>query len=193
MRRQDECERRGHPLTPTLSPNGGRGRGKRTDVLKAHARANRRRPTDAETRLWSRLRDRRLAGWKFRRQYPIGNFVLDFYCPDVRLAVELDGGGHATEASAAYDAARSEWLSANGIQVLRFWNDQALQQTDTVLELILKALQGVKGDTPSPRPSPTTGGEGGQAVQTAKGPSPHPNPLPQRGRGRKNQETSDGH
>jgi very-short-patch-repair endonuclease len=130
--------------------------------VRGFARANRRRPTDAEARLWSRLRDRRLQGWKFRRQFPVGTFILDFYCPDASLAVELDGGGHALQVSAVYDDARRAWLAKNGIRVLRFWNDQALAQTETVLEQILEALE-------ASRYSPLT--------------PPHPHPLPKGERG----------
>lgn len=96
--------------------------------------------SDAEARLWSRLRDRRLQGWKFRRQHPLGPFILDFYCPDARLAVELDGGGHALDAQAAYDAERTRNLGRCGIRILRFWNHVVLRDTDEVLEQILKAL-----------------------------------------------------
>jgi very-short-patch-repair endonuclease len=124
--------------------------------VRGYARANRRQSTDAEARLWSRLRDRRLGGWKFRRQYPVGNAILDFYCPGARLAIELDGGGHATETSIAYDTYRSEWLASEGIRVLRFWNDQVLVHMDTTLELILEALEASKRTSPlTPTLSPT--------------------------------------
>ncbi len=99
---------------------------------------------DAEMRIWSRLRGRRLGGWKFRRQHPVGGFVLDFYCVEARLAVELDGGGHAMREQAAYDEERSQRLSRGGIRVLRFWDDQALRETDTVLEMIVKELESVR-------------------------------------------------
>jgi very-short-patch-repair endonuclease len=82
----------------------------------------RRSSTEAEARLWSRLRARQLAGAKFRRQHQMGRFVLDFYCPNARLAVEVDGGHHYEEAQAAYDAERTEVLKALGIRVLRFSN-----------------------------------------------------------------------
>ena len=111
--------------------------------------------TDAETRLWSRLRARRLDGWKFRRQHPIGPYILDFYCPDARLAVELDGGQHAEDQELVYDEERTRRLEESGIRVLRLWNDQALKHTDTALEVILRALRTPLTPTLSPR-----GGEG---------------------------------
>ena len=125
---------------------------KRRPELIHRARTMRHVPTDAELRLWSRLRDRRLSGWKFRRQYPACGFILDFYCPEASLAVELDGGGHAMPEQASYDAERARRLSERGIRVLRFWDDQALRQRDTVLEMIAKALG--TGKPPHPSLSP---------------------------------------
>ena len=109
---------------------------------------------DAEMRLWSRLRSRRLAGWKFRRQYPACGFILDFYCVEARLAIELDGGGHAKAEEAAYDEERSRRLSRSGIRVLRFWDDLALKETDTVLEVIVRELERGEASATQP-PHPT--------------------------------------
>ncbi|AGI23647.1 DNA methylase [Pseudomonas sp. ATCC 13867] len=97
------------------------------------ARELRRRQTDAERRLWGCFRDRRFLGLKFRRQVPCGMYVLDFYCHELKLAVELDGGQHL---ESAYDAERDAWLVRQGIRVLRFWNHDALVRTDSVLEAI---------------------------------------------------------
>src|SRR5262245_61976643 len=88
------------------------------------ARGLRRNLTDAERKLWYRLRDRRLDGWKFRRQAPIEGFIVDFLCIDSRLIVELDGGQHAVRVEA--DARRTAILEAAGFHVLRFWNDDVL-------------------------------------------------------------------
>jgi len=102
------------------------------------ARRLRRDQTDAERRLWSRLRGRALAGFKFRRQVPIDRFVADFACIEAKLIVELDGGQHADRI--AYDEARTKVLEQAGFQVLRFWNHQVLLETEGVLEDILAHL-----------------------------------------------------
>jgi len=119
-------------------------------------------PTDAEIRVWSHLRDRRLKGWKFRRQHPIGGFILDFYCPDACLGIELDGGGHALPEQAARDQERERRLSESGVRLLRFWDDQALKETDTVLETVLKALENPPHPTLSPK------GERGSSLLSSK-------------------------
>ena len=103
------------------------------------ARALRRNPTDAEQRLWSRLRRRQLDGWRFRRQAPLGPYVVDFACPAARLVIEVDGDQHSWRAE--QDAARTSWPEANGFQVLRFWNDEVLASTDGVLQTIRRALR----------------------------------------------------
>ena len=108
--------------------------------------------TDAEQRLWHHLRNRRLQGWKFRRQNEIGLYVVDFVCPDAGLIVELDGGQHGDQL--IYDEARTRKLEEQGYRVLRFWNNEVLTNTESVLEVILEALA---SPDPSPRPSPTRG------------------------------------
>ncbi len=102
------------------------------------ARHLRREQTDAEIRLWSRLRERRLAGFRFRRQFPIGNFIVDFCCRERRLVIEVDGGHHLEQVES--DRKRTELLEARGYIVLRFWNTDVLANTDGVLEEILNAL-----------------------------------------------------
>ena len=104
----------------------------------AAARRLRRDQTDAERVLWFRLRDRRLAGWKFRRQAAIDRYVVDFVCVDGRLIVELDGGQHGERVE--QDAARTEVLQAMGYLVLRFWNNDVLANTEGVITLIIEAL-----------------------------------------------------
>jgi very-short-patch-repair endonuclease len=112
-------------------------------MLRDFARNMRRGLTPAERRLWYLLRSRRLAGFKFRRQVPVGPYIADFLCYDARLIVEADGGQHADSAS---DAARTSWLAANGFRVLRFWNAEILGNPVGVGEAILAALD--------PHPSP---------------------------------------
>jgi very-short-patch-repair endonuclease len=105
-----------------------------------HRRQLRRASTDAETALWYHLRDRRLAGIKFRRQHPFGPFILDFFCEERRLAVELDGGQHFDVAMQRYDERRTAFVREYGITVLRFSNDQVIGERRAVLEEIARAL-----------------------------------------------------
>ena len=100
------------------------------------ARELRRNATDAESRLWFRLRDRQLFGLKFRRQHRIGPYIADFYCDECELVVELDGGQHADMAAA--DARRTAYLEGKGLQVLRFWNNDVLANTEGVLTRIVE-------------------------------------------------------
>ena len=106
----------------------------------ANARRLRKTPTEAETRLWSRLRRRQIDGHRFRRQVPLGSYVVDFACLEARLMVEVDGGQHAERIDA--DAARTAWLEGRGYRVLRFWNNDVLANTDGVVETIRAALSG---------------------------------------------------
>ena len=115
----------------------------------------RRTMTDAEHRLWKHLRAHRLDGEKFRRQQLIGPYIVDFVHFGARLIVEADGGQHV---QSPRDAARDAWLMRQGFRVLRFWNDEILQQTDAVLESIWKAL---REEAPSP-PAPLPQGERGE-------------------------------
>ena len=93
--------------------------------------------TDAERRLWSHLRASQLEGMKFTRQLPISDFVVDFACRSARIAIELDGGQHADSAA---DAARTTIIDAHGYRVIRFWNNDVLQNTDGVLTAIQEEL-----------------------------------------------------
>ncbi|HET7465141.1 MAG TPA: endonuclease domain-containing protein [Candidatus Dormibacteraeota bacterium] len=95
--------------------------------------------SDAERRLWQELRGRRFAGYKFRRQRPIGPFIADYSCIANRLIVECDGDSHGFDDRQLRDAARSAWLERNGWRVLRFWEHE-LQDRDNVLERIWNAL-----------------------------------------------------
>jgi very-short-patch-repair endonuclease len=94
--------------------------------------------TEAEHRLWQRLRGHRLAGMKFRRQHPVGPYFVDFYCAEARLVVEVDGSQHMD--AVRYDERRTLAIQAAGLRVLRFWNDDVLARTDAVLEAIAAAL-----------------------------------------------------
>ncbi|WP_426690149.1 endonuclease domain-containing protein [Rhodanobacter ginsengiterrae] len=116
------------------------------------ARRLRNEGTDAERRLWHHLRQRQLAGHKFRRQYPLAGYIVDFVCVPARLVIELDGGQHLDALD--YDRRRSGILAREGYRVLRFWNDDVLLRTADVLGEIFRALEERSKATP-PQPSPT--------------------------------------
>ena len=108
-------------------------------ALRQRAKAMRQEMSEAEAKLWKHLRAGRLNGYKFRRQQPIGNYIVDFMCITPKLIVEADGGQHTEQA--AYDHARTTYLNSRGFTVLRFWNHEILQQTNDVLAEILRVLQ----------------------------------------------------
>jgi very-short-patch-repair endonuclease len=118
-----------------------------------HARRLRRERTDAERRLWSHLRSRQLGEFKFKRQETIGLFVADFACVECKLIIEADGGQHGSER----DEQRTAYLEALGWKVLRFWNDDILQNTDGVLTVIVVACEERVKGKPSPCPLPHAG------------------------------------
>jgi len=99
-----------------------------------HAREMRKAPSDAERRLWSCLRNRQLGNFKFRRQHPIGPFIVDFCCIEKSLVIELDGEQHLT--AEQYDGRRSEFLAQRGYRVIRFWNSAVLTGIEAVLEQV---------------------------------------------------------
>jgi very-short-patch-repair endonuclease len=117
----------------------------------------RQRATNAEQMLWQLLRDRQIAGKKFRRQHPLRGYILDFYCHEARLVIELDGSGHSEPTQATYDAKRTQVLQAEGMSVLRFWNNQVFENIEGVLEAIWMALT---------RPSPK--GRGSKIVNSPR-------------------------
>jgi very-short-patch-repair endonuclease len=131
----------------------GPGRSRYGTSKRDQARALRRNATDAEDALWRWLRDRSVTKTKFRRQHPIGPYIVDFYYHEQRLAVEVDGGQHAEPDVAARDERRTAYIEAAGVRVLRFNNLDVLQNVDGVMAAILDALSG-----PSPNPLPE--GEG---------------------------------
>jgi very-short-patch-repair endonuclease len=102
--------------------------------------------TEAERRLWRNLCQRQMEGYKFRRQHPLGRYVLDFVCLEARVVVEVDGGQHVERSE--YDRVRADWLEQRGFRLLRFWNDEVLNHTDAVRGVILQAL------VSCPRPPP---------------------------------------
>jgi very-short-patch-repair endonuclease len=112
----------------------------------------RRDSTDAERVLWRHLKDRRLEGLKFRRQHPVGPYIVDFVCPERQLIIEVDGGQHADSVS---DEKRDAALQARGFRVLRFWNPQVLKELEGVLTTIALAAT-----APHPDPLPASRGEG---------------------------------
>ncbi|MDA9495961.1 endonuclease domain-containing protein [Bradyrhizobium sp. CCBAU 11361] len=107
--------------------------------LRQFAKNMRHQPTDAEAAMWRLLRDRRLSAYKFRRQVPIENYILDFVCFENRLVIEIDGSQHA---ESQRDAVRDAALSAEGFLIARYWNNDVLQQPASVLEDILAKLAG---------------------------------------------------
>ena len=107
---------------------------------RANARRLRRSMTEAEARLWARLRGHRLAETSFRRQVPIGPYIVDFFCAAAKLVVEVDGGGHGTLEGVAHDARRTAWLEDAGYRVLRFWNVAVSDEIEAVLDVIVAAL-----------------------------------------------------
>jgi very-short-patch-repair endonuclease len=108
-------------------------------TLKQRRRELRRNQTEAEKVLWAHLRNNQFNEMKFFRQYSIGPYILDFYCPTMKLALELDGGQHNQCESKECDAARSEYLKAHGTEVMRFWNHEVLLDMESVLsKLALK-------------------------------------------------------
>ncbi|MBN2494101.1 MAG: endonuclease domain-containing protein [Deltaproteobacteria bacterium] len=102
------------------------------------ARQLRKDMTDAERALWARLRRRQVLGRKFRRQQPLGEYIVDFVCLEPKLVIEVDGGQHAQMED--YDAQHTAWLEGQGFQVLRFWNHEVLAELDAVLQAIADAL-----------------------------------------------------
>ena len=127
---------------PVEGPKVLQGPGENAGVIdigdESSARKLRSNSTDAELKLWSALKNRQLGNFKFRRQAPIGKYIVDLVCRQKYLIVEVDGGQHI-EASLA-DNDRTAWLQSHGYRVVRFWNDQVLKETDTVLEEILRCL-----------------------------------------------------
>ena len=156
---------------------GGRGsRFSRTRAVTARARNLRSNMTDAEARLWRALRRDQLNGLHFRRQHPIGPFTVDFYCPSLRLAVEVDGGQHAEQVKQADDR-RTAWLADKGIVVVRYWNNDVLSNLEGVLSDLLRHAERLAQAEKTPSPTlPLSGGGREDAA-----PLPKTAPLPRDG------------
>ena len=148
-----------------LPPGEGSGvRAKRNSPLDpeflAFARELRQQQTDAEQLIWRLLRDHRFLDLKFRRQHPLKPYVLDFYCCEARLAIELDGGQHNEPAQRRKDQTRSRFIQSQGIRVVRFWDHDVLLNTEAVLEAIVRAVEEIR-----PSPKPSSGGPGGRGLE----------------------------
>ena len=120
------------------------------------AKRLRSRQTEAEQRLWYHLRAHRFMGLKFKRQKPLGHYIVDFICHECRLVVEVDGGQHTVQTD--YDHQRDAWLRERGYRVLRFWNHEVMQELDGVLERI--RLAALAPSPPAPLPPAGEGSEG---------------------------------
>jgi very-short-patch-repair endonuclease len=136
--------------------------------IRNFSRSLRKNPTDAEKKLWAHLRRKQISGRRFRRQHPLGRYIVDFVCLEAKLIVEIDGGQH-TE-SAHGDAQRTQWLQRQGFRVVRFWNNEVLGETESVLTEIARMLasQGL----PPPYPSPASGGGDGNVGGSGEGSQP---------------------
>lgn len=131
--------------------------------------------TDAEQRLWQHLRAKRLLGMKFRRQKPIGPYIVEFICQERMLVIEVDGGKHPESKS---NEARDTWFVVRGFRVLRFWNHEVLQETEAVLEAIrLAAEEAFPGNPLSPGPSPLQGEGPGERADQANNATPTNTPT----------------
>ena len=124
-----------------------------TPEMLQRVRELRQNATDAEQLLWRLLRNRQLMGYKFRRQHPMVGYILDFYCHEARLVIEVDGGGHTSPQQSIYDRQRTERLESDGLRVIRFWNHEILKETEAVMQAIADALN-------SPHPDPLPKGDG---------------------------------
>jgi very-short-patch-repair endonuclease len=120
------------------------------------AKALRFNMTNAESILWSELRNRRFQGIKFRRQYPIGMYIVDFICLDLNFIIEVDGGQHL---DSIYDQQRDAWLRSQGFEVVRFWNNDILHCKDGVLETLRNSIH-LRGSSQPPHPTLSLKGRG---------------------------------
>ena len=151
MNRQERLDKKEDSFFPSPHWGEGRVRGKPLDqgssILRHRARRLRRGQTEAELRLWMRIRSRQLGGAKFRRQHPVGRFITDFCCPEENLVIELDGGQHTVQMES--DLRKTAYLSRRGYRVLRFWDNDVMGNIEAVLLQIVEALS-----DPHPDPLP---------------------------------------
>ncbi len=112
--------------------------------IRQKARQLRKNSTDAERKLWQHLRSRQFGRWKFRRQFPVGQYIVDFVCIDLKLIVEIDGSQHAEQI--IYDSKRTSFLQSKGYRVVRFWNNEVLENISGVLETLALTLTLSQGE-----------------------------------------------
>lgn len=137
---------------------------------KQNSREQRLNMSEAERRLWQSLRLRQIEGHKFRRQHPIGRYIVDFVCLECGLVVEVDGGQHSEHQD--YDEVRTEWLRQRGFRVIRFWNHEVMNNIEGVKAVIWQSLRG--GFRPPSQPSPWQGeGDAGQRGAVFQGQEHH--------------------
>jgi very-short-patch-repair endonuclease len=161
------------PSAPSPAKRGKAGMGVRKIVQRA--RELRRNTTDTERKLWHHIRDKQIESFRFRRQRPIGKYIVDFICLEANLVIELDGGQHAEQLQ--YDTERTKYLTAQGLHVLRYWNNDVMQNIEGVLRDIRVALM---QRTPS-QPSPRKGKEQTVSIE-ATDKIPRSSPSPARGK-----------
>jgi very-short-patch-repair endonuclease len=138
---------------------GSKRRFSRTEQMTKRARSLRSSMTDAEAKLWRAVRRDQINNLNFRRQHPVGPYTLDFYCPSLRLGIELDGGQHAEHGNRLNDQRRTRWLASKGILVIRFWNNDVLGNLDGVLTEILRVATERLAQVSTPSPTlPLSGG-----------------------------------
>jgi very-short-patch-repair endonuclease len=145
------------PLAGEGAARRRRGAGEGALTLTKAARGLRSRMTNAERKLWFALKDRRFEAFKFRRQVPIGPYVADFLCFESRLIVEVDGGQHA---ESARDVERDNWLAQNAFRVVRFWNNDVLQNLEGVLASLAAELNKTRHPTSRLRSTPPSPARG---------------------------------
>ncbi len=139
------------PPRPDGERGGVRGKLKRPNIPRS--RELRRNQTDAEKKLWSVLRNRQLNGIKFRRQFSIDKYILDFYAPEYKIAIEADGGQHYSDEGVTKDKLRTQALEVHGVRILRFSDRDILLNIEGVCEIILRTTA-THENTPSPQSSP---------------------------------------
>jgi len=132
-------------------------------ALKQRRRELRRNQTEAEKIFWTHVRNRQFCEMRFYRQYSIGPYILDFYCPTIKVAIELDGGQHTHDEKREYDEFRSEYLKARGIDVIRFWNHEVLLDINSCLaKLMVRVTPLLPLSLTPPPPAPPLSLRGGK-------------------------------
>ena len=118
------------------------------------SRRLRKEQTKHERKLWRFLRARQLGNFKFRRQYVIGSYIADFCCPEKKVVIELDGGGHGEDLQKERDGRRDEFLAQEGWKVMRIWNSNIDENLEGVMESVWQIMNSPSSFSPSPQPSP---------------------------------------